>query len=315
MNKSSLWHLRPDEYLNRFLERGVRPDGRRPEVCRSLALEFNRLSSSAYGAVSVRVGNSSYIASCSPRIISTSFDRESNDAITNARISVSLELPTICGFTGSPNHSSFVSSSVTECLNDARIINKDAFVTRLQDRELQWTIEVSVVCLSYDGNPLDYTLIAAIAALRNTSLPEDITWDDSCNWFRVSSWPAPRDEAGRERRAPQSPGFFLKKVPVFVSFSYLNDSVWVCDPNYMEDSIGNSVTICCIDEQTNSLQTQCIRRYAPGKLKHDLSQLISVASKRADEIRASLLGGLAASGPSREQKHGDMLDTTKLSPH
>lgn len=303
MNKRSLWYLSPDEYLNRFLERGVRCDGRRPEVCRSFAFELNRLSSCGYGAVSVRAGSSSYIASCNPQIISTSFDRESNDAITNCRISVSLELPTICGFTGNPNHSSFVSSSVTECLNDSRIINKDAFVTRLQDRELQWMIEINVVCLSYDGNPLDYTLIAAVASLYNTSLPGDMIWDDSCSWFRVSTWPVSRHETpGRDSMVLDSPGFFLKKVPVFVSFSYLNDSVWVCDPNYMEDSIGNGVTICCVDEQISTLQTQCVRRYAPGKLKHDLSQLISVASKRAEDIRAVLLGGSAASGSSSGQK-------------
>ncbi|KAJ1610123.1 RPR45-like archaeo-eukaryotic exosomal RNAse PH [Cryptosporidium canis] len=291
MSKNSLWYLRPGEYLNRFLERGVRCDGRKPDVCRNFALEFNQLSSSCHGAISVRIGNSSYIACCSPQIICTDFCPELNEDITNQRINVSLELPTICGFTGNPNHSSFVSSSITECLNDARVINKDAFVTRFEDRELQWIININVVCLSYDGNPLDYTLIAAVASLCNTSLPAHMTWDDDYKWFRIQPEPAPLGETKRKCGMPGDPSFFLKRIPIFVSFSYLNESIWVCDPNHMEDSVGDSVTICCVDEQINTLQTQCISKYPQGKLKNDLGHLISVASKRADEIRASILGG------------------------
>ncbi|KAK9171274.1 3' exoribonuclease family, domain 1 family protein [Cryptosporidium meleagridis] len=290
MKKSSLWYLKPDEYLNRFLEQGVRCDGRKPEVCRNFRLELNELSSSNYGAISVRIGNSSYIACCNPQIIHTGLDQESNNVITNTRINVSLELPTICGFTGNPNHSSFVSNSITECLNDSRIINKEAFVTKFQGKELHWLIDIKVVCLSYDGNPLDYTLIASIASLRNAILPKNLVWDDDYNWFRISSYPVSKDEVKREQMMQDSSSFFLKKVPIFVSFSYLNDSIWVCDPNYMEDSIGSTVTICCVDNQINTLQTQCISKYTPGKLKNDLNQLIDVASKRADEIRACLLG-------------------------
>ncbi|OII73895.1 ribosomal RNA processing protein 43 [Cryptosporidium ubiquitum] len=290
MNKSSLWYLRPDEYLNRFLEQGVRCDGRKPEVCRNFKLELNKLSSNHYGAISVRIGNSSYIACCNPQIIHTGFDQESNNVITNSRINVSLELPTICGFTGNSNHSNFVSNTITECLNDTRIINKKAFITKFQDKEIHWVIDINVVCLSYDGNPFDYTLIAAIASLCNTSLPENLIWDDTYNWFRFSSESISKNEVRKEHKMQDTSEFFLKKVPIFVSFSYLNDSIWVCDPNYMEDSIGSTVTICCVDDQINTLQTQCISKYTPGRLKNDLSQLIAVASKRADEIRACLLG-------------------------
>ncbi|KAF7456652.1 exosome complex component RRP43 [Cryptosporidium felis] len=288
MNKSSLWYLRPDEYLNRFIEQGIRCDGRKPNVCRNFEVELNELSSSYSGAISVRIGNSSYIACSDPQIIRTCFDQKSNESITNNRINVSLELPAICGYSGNQNYSNFISSSIIECLNDKRIINKDAFVTKFGNKELHWLINIKVVCLSYDGNSFDYALIATLASLYRVSLPENLIWDNDAKWFRIDSTSSSMSNRNSNRTLNES-NFFLKKIPVFISFSYLNNKLWVCDPNHKEDSQGNTVTFCCIDDEIKSLQTQCINKYSPGKLKSDIDQLIKVASKRAEEIREVLL--------------------------
>ncbi|KAH8739815.1 RPR45-like archaeo-eukaryotic exosomal RNAse PH [Cryptosporidium ryanae] len=299
--KSSLWQLRPDEYLNRFLDKGVRCDGRKPEVCRRFKLEVNRSGSHLLNdlcesvKLSIRAGNSSYISSCTPRIIKTDFDKKTNELISNNRIVVNLELPPICGFSGNSNYSTYVSNTITECLNDQRIINKDAFKSVFKNKELHWVFNVDIVCLSYDGNPLDYALILAIASVINTEVPKHIFWDNNYNWFRFSSDPNISINDIEEKNVNKDHGnsigetTYFKNIPIFVSFAYLNGKIWVCDPSSMEDSQGEIVSFCNVDDENTTLQVQCITSYPSGKLHSDLNSLMRTAEKRAREIREHLL--------------------------
>ncbi|KAH7648523.1 RPR45-like archaeo-eukaryotic exosomal RNAse PH [Cryptosporidium bovis] len=305
--KSSLWQLRPDEYLNRFLEKGVRSDGRKPEVCRRFKLEATKFGpdfasdSCESVKLSIRAGNSSYFSSCTPLIIKTSFEEKTNKLISNNRIIVNLEFPSICGFSGNSNYSTYISNTITECLNDQRVLNKDAFKSVVKNKEIHWVFNINIVCLSYDGNSLDYALMLAIASVINTKLPRHIFWDTNYNWFRFSSDKdiekcedflvndVHKDNLNGERGSLTCKPTYFKNIPIFVSFAYLNEKTWVCDPNSMEDSQGEVVSFCNIDDNNTTLQTQCIASYPSVGLHCDLNSLVRTVEKRAKEIREYLL--------------------------
>lgn len=208
---------------------------------------------------------------------------------------VSVEYPKLCGAefadSGGPCVSVpvFVSGTIAELLNSAAVIDtrqlllrpaesdtsasakgadsagtrtvacqEEARMSEMLGQAFAWHLYVHVLCLEYDGNPLDFALLASVAALENTRLPA-VVWDKTAKWWRHSceqrssaDGPAP-DNGGRGLFFPGRQ-VFLKNRPTSVTFAQIMGQWWVVDPSREEENLGCSVSLCMVKDRWHILR-------------------------------------------------------------
>ncbi|OII74423.1 3 exoribonuclease family protein [Cryptosporidium andersoni] len=288
MNKDLLWSLCPNEYLKRFIEQGIRPDGRTSEISRNICIQKNTIPNYDC-SVSIKAGSSSYMAGSTNKIAINESDSD-----IQRRIIVNIDFPKVCGVTVSTNQSIYIANTIMECLNDTRILNKGLLSSKVNDKDIFWVIYIDIVCLSYDGNALDYCFLAAVASLIDTNIPKNIEWDKEYSWYRISSDNILLEPSGNicnedTNVQEDSSNRILKYIPIFVSFLYLSGGYWVCDPSHIEDSQGDIISFCCLGiEEKVTLVTQRITK-CDTCLQSNLSHLKKVAIQHALNIRRLLI--------------------------
>lgn len=91
-----------------------------------------------------------------------------------------------------------------------------------------------MICLDYDGNLLDACIIALLAALKNTQLPEVTVSTEMCT-----------PEVNLEKRR----GLHIHKHPVGASFCVFDDSIMIVDPTAEEESLSTAQLTVVTDEE------------------------------------------------------------------
>jgi len=234
MDAALLQRFLPEEYHRRFLEDGVRPDGRGQHDRRPARLRAGAVGS-AHGSASVCLGQSAAVAG-----IRAEVTEATPDAPAVGSIVATVELPPLCSVDLRDRHraagaATFLSSALTDVLNSPHVLDASQF--NIREGELFWMLHIHIVCLNYDGNAFDFCLLAALAALENLSFPS--LGEQSPG--RLMEVPPDSQGAVSEGRP-----LALKSRPLPATFAQLPGDVWVLDPTLSEESLGASVSLCLV---------------------------------------------------------------------
>lgn len=224
----------------------ARADGRTLLQRRRAKLQSPAVDS-AFGSASVRLGQSAAIAGVRAEVCEASADFP--DA--RGRIVASVELPALCSAAFRDRHgraasvSGYLSNALMQVLNSKSVLDP----AHLDIREgLFWVLYVDVICLNYDGNAFDLSVLAALGALQDTLLPALADEGLADEGGRMVVVPAGTPDAIAEERRVQ-----LLSRPMPVTFAQLGGngvpSRWAVDPTSFEEEVGASVSLCLVGDR------------------------------------------------------------------
>ena len=171
--------VHPLEYHLKFLEQGVRPDGRPFLHARKASANMRQISS-AHGSALVRMGDTVVVAGvqCEPCV-------PSEAEPTRGRVTVSLELAATSalgkrGGASAGGGGGYYSRRELEREHEAigtllgrtamgGLIDLDALV--IAPARAVWSCHCSLYVLEHDGNAIDAAFVALLCALRDTRIP------------------------------------------------------------------------------------------------------------------------------------------------
>ena len=156
-------------YYDRFIKENIRPDGRNLKEVRKILIEKGVLCN-AEGSAKVNLGNTSFICGVTYLVNNVN---SLNTNIQNNFI-LNVEIPSI-------SSSEYIeqtdlikkATSLKQFLKhtlDSDIIDKEELV--IEDNVSNICLVCNILCLSDDGNIFDASLLALIAALEDTRLPQ-----------------------------------------------------------------------------------------------------------------------------------------------
>ncbi|KIJ64950.1 hypothetical protein HYDPIDRAFT_153849 [Hydnomerulius pinastri MD-312] len=160
--------LHPHAYLDRFLAEGVRPDGREPGEWRDVSVNVGSITT-ADGSALVRMGGTTIVCGVKAEISEPELDAPDRGFIVP-----NLDLPAICSPKFKPGPPSEEAQVLSERLNEVLASSNTLPLSTLciAPGQAVWCLYVDATCINYDGNAFDATLLAMVAALGNTTLPE-----------------------------------------------------------------------------------------------------------------------------------------------
>ncbi|KAG7269973.1 hypothetical protein CRUP_021828 [Coryphaenoides rupestris] len=134
----------------------------------------------------------------------------------------------ICGIKMAQAASQFVA----DVIESSEVVNPEDLC--IERGKLCWVLYCDLMCLDYDGNLLDACIIALLAALKNTQLPE-VTVNPE------TSLP----EVNLQNRTPLQ----VHRHPVGSSFCVFDDSVLIVDPTAEEERLSTAQLTVVTDEE------------------------------------------------------------------
>lgn len=254
-------HLK--EHLHKAIAKGVRMDGRDLLEFRDLEIERG-VSSTSHGSARVKCGKAEIIAG-----VKIEVNRPYPDRPDEGGLMVSAEMLPLSHrkFEGGPPG--------IDAIEFARVVDRtiresetiDGKKLLIEHGDAAWFVAVDLMPVSYDGNPIDLGVIAAMAALQDARLP------------KLDEDNKPDYETLTDEKLP------LNHEPVSVTVFKYGDKLLV-DPTENEERFYDArLSIGTLeDDRPCSLQ-----KGGAGPLTmEDIEQMISIGQERAKEIREVL---------------------------
>ncbi|XP_060942419.1 exosome complex component RRP43 [Limanda limanda] len=254
----------PLEYHRSFLKENCRPDGRELSEFRTTTLNIGSIST-ADGSALVKLGNTTVICG-----IKAELTNPPVEAPGKGYIVPNVDLPPLCSSRfrpGPPGEQAQAASQfIADVIESSEVIQTEDLC--IERGKLCWVLYCDLMCLDYDGNLLDACIVALLAALKNTQLPEvTISTETS----------AP--EVNLEKRR----GLHIQKHPVATSFCIFDDSILIVDPTAEEESLATAQLAVVTDEEGRLCSL-----HKPGGTSlsgEKLQECISRATVRQREIQ------------------------------
>ncbi|XP_037543902.1 exosome complex component RRP43 [Nematolebias whitei] len=219
----------PLEYHRSFLKENCRPDGRELSEFRTTTLNIGSIST-ADGSALVKMGNTTIICGIKGELANPTVDAPGKGYIVP-----NVDLPPLCSSRfrpGPPGEQAQAASQfIADVIESSEVIKtEDLCIDR---GKLCWVLYCDIMCLDYDGNILDASVVALLAALNNTQLPEVTINKETC-----------LPEVNFEKRHR----LCIHKHPVGTSFCVFDDSVLIVDPTSEEESLSTARLTVVTDE-------------------------------------------------------------------
>lgn len=273
---STYQRLHPHAYLEKFLAEDLRPDGRGVAEFRALQVTLGSIST-AEGSALVRLGETTIVCGVKAEIAEPELDSP-----THGFIVPNVEISAICSPKFKPGPPSeeaqVISEQIYQIINKCRMIDPESLC--IQAGKAVWTIYVDAVCINFDGNAFDATLLAMCAALSNTRLPK-ATWNEDRQTTLCS----------RQDRASLN----ITKIPISATFGIFDSKHVLADPTSFEESLLDS-TISVVLRGNDAIS---VSQHGPGATSSGdvspvkrLAQCIEIAKERqrvVEEILSSSL--------------------------
>ncbi|EFJ19469.1 hypothetical protein SELMODRAFT_233365 [Selaginella moellendorffii] len=159
--------LYPAQFLERYLDASVRPDGRPLTRSRPTSVSFNAVSS-ADGSALVKIGNTTMLAGAKLETMEPAADTPDQGCL-----SVDFVMPPICSPRVRPGRPAEEAYVITEQLQNALLSSGVVDLRELSivSGKAAWMIYLDVYCLDADGSLLDAALLASVAALAHLQVP------------------------------------------------------------------------------------------------------------------------------------------------
>ncbi|KAI9028955.1 exosome complex component RRP43-like protein [Phycomyces nitens] len=221
--------IQPNEYIGRFLDKNIRPDGRLLDQFRPTFVTAGTIATANASAM-VRLGGTTVVCGikaevCEPRV----------DSPNQGYLVPNIELSPMCSPHFRPGPPSAKAQAVSEFIQ--QLLQKSTVVPLeslcIESGKAVWTLYADIVCLNYDGNIIDASLLALVTALKNLSLP------------KASVSPLMAVEADPTETIQP---FILTNFPVASTFCIFNQpNVLIADPNDTEESLAKETVTVVMD--------------------------------------------------------------------
>ncbi|KAI0371452.1 ribosomal protein S5 domain 2-like protein [Pilatotrama ljubarskyi] len=221
--------LHPKTYLERFVAEDIRPDGRDFDEWRDVSLNVGSIST-ADGSALVRLGSTTVVCGVKAEIAEPELDRPQEGFLVP-----NLDLPAICSPKFKPGPPTDEAQVLSDRLNDVLVSSCVVSTTSLciEPGKAAWVLYVDATCINYDGNAFDATLLAMVAALKNTTLPK-ATYNEETK----------RTICSRKIREPLQIG----RLPTSFSFGIFDGTHILADPTSFEEPLLDTTVSVVIDE-------------------------------------------------------------------
>uniref|UniRef100_A0A3Q3QLM3 Ribosomal RNA-processing protein 43 n=1 Tax=Monopterus albus TaxID=43700 RepID=A0A3Q3QLM3_MONAL len=246
------------------MKENCRPDGRELSEFRTTTLNIGPITT-ADGSALVKVGNTTVICGVKAELANPTVETPGKGYIVP-----NVDLPPLCSSRfrpGPPGEQAQAASQfIADVIESSEVIQTEDLC--IERGKLCWVLYCDMICLDYDGNVLDACVIALLAALKNTQLPE-VTINKETS--------AP--EVNLERRH----GLHIHKHPVGASFCVFDDSILIVDPTAEEESLSTAHLTVVTDEEDRLCSV-----HKPGGTSlsgEKLQECISRATVRQREIQ------------------------------
>ncbi|HIP24847.1 MAG TPA: exosome complex protein Rrp42 [Archaeoglobus profundus] len=256
MADDSLAEIKKD-YVLAKLKDGERIDGRRFDEIRPIEVKVG-LIKKAEGSALVKLGNTQVVAGVKMQVCQPFPDTpDQGIIITNAEL-VPLASPTF--EPGPPDENAIELARVVDRgIRHSQAVDLEKLC--IEEGEKVWIIFIDIWVLDDDGNLMDASALAAIAALLNTTVP------------------AERFELGENYKLP------VNDIPIAITSLIVNDNILV-DPSRDELSIGNNTITITTDQNDNIVSIQKSGPFLLSEQKFD--ELIDISIAKAREVREFL---------------------------
>jgi len=256
MSDEILMEVRKDYVLSKLRD-GERIDGRAFDEIRPIEIKTG-LIKKAEGSAYVKLGNTQVVAGVKMQIGEPFPDTpDQGIIITNAEL-VPLASPTF--EPGPPDENAIELARVV----DRGIRHSEAVDLKklcIEEGEKVWIIFIDIWALDDDGNLMDASALAAIAALLNTTVP------------------AERFEVGEDFPLP------VRDLPVAITSLVYDDKILV-DPCRDELSVGKNTITITTDQNDNIVS---IQKSGPFLLSEKaFEEVLEVSIRKAREVRKLL---------------------------
>ncbi len=214
------------DYINNIVKKGRRIDGRKLEESRKIIIEKDVIKN-AEGSARVKIGDTEVIAGVKMDVGEPFPDTPDEGVlIVNAEFSP-LASPEF--ELGPPGEDAIeLARIVDRGIRESKCIDMEKLC--IKKGEKVWMVFIDVQPINHDGNLIDASGIAAIAALLNTKMPE---YDEK------------EERANYEKRKGKLP---VKEKPVPVTIAQINDKLVIDPGREEEDFMASRITVTTKDD-------------------------------------------------------------------
>jgi exosome complex component RRP43 len=155
--------IQPIEYQKRFMEKGIRPDGRTFQNFRKSQIITGSISK-CQGSATVKVGDSIVVCGIKAEITEPA-------ALTPRKgfFVPNVDIPPLASPLFRPGPPGEVTQSISQQIDELfmQVPILDLEQLCIEPNKAVWVLYADIVCLNYDGSVLDAALVALMAALMN----------------------------------------------------------------------------------------------------------------------------------------------------
>ncbi|KZP00287.1 ribosomal protein S5 domain 2-like protein [Calocera viscosa TUFC12733] len=225
--------LHPRAYLERFLASSYRPSGRTPAASRPAQVHLGSIST-ADGSALARLGETTVVCGVKAELAEPDAGGERRGWVVP-----NLDLPAVCGARFRPGPPGEEAQVCSERLFELLIECKRNEVISLEELCIEparaaWVLYIDLVCINYDGNAYDASVLAMLAALRNTRLPK-ARWDEDKK----------RVVCSRKERVPLR----VQNLPIPSTFGIFDGQHLLADPNAFEEPLLDTLITVTLDDR------------------------------------------------------------------
>ncbi|KAI0036758.1 ribosomal protein S5 domain 2-type protein [Vararia minispora EC-137] len=263
--------LHPRTYLERLLAEDVRPDGRLPSEWRDISVNVGSIST-ADGSALVRIGDTTIVCGVKAEIAEPELDLPDQGFLVPNLDLTAMSSPKFKS--GPPSEEAQVlSDRLNDALLAANVVPLESLC--IQPGKAVWVLYVDATCINYDGNAFDATLVAMVAALKNTTLPKAIYIEERG-----------RTTCTRKVREPLK----LNCSPVAYTMGVFGENTILLDPMAFEEPLLDASLTIVLDEKRGVLFVSEIGYFNLAG-EDLLTKCIQLAKQQHEFVANRLYGG------------------------
>ncbi len=247
---------------------GKRFDDRKLLDCRPLNIEFD-ISNKAEGSARVKLGKTEVIVG-----VKMTLDKPYPDSPDKGNLMVSGELLPLASprfEMGPPKFDAIeLSRLVDRAIRESHMIELSKLVVK--EGEKVWTVIIDIYPINDDGNLIDAATIGAVAALKNTMIPE-LDKDDNIDY-----------EKKPVKKLPLS----KETAPISITFYKLGDSLILDPTREEEESCEVRITFGASLWNKQYMINSCQKSGETPLSEDEIEKIMSIIPKKFDELNEKL---------------------------
>jgi exosome complex component RRP42 len=256
------------ETLKKMFLEGKRFDGRGLTDFRDVSIEYN-ISNKAEGSARVRMGKTDVVVG-----VKLQTGEPYPDSQDKGNLMVSGDLLPLASpryESGPPGFEAIeLPRLVDRAIRESGMIDFEKLC--IKEGELVWTVIIDVYPINDDGNMIDASNIAAVAALHNTFMPEI-------------------DENGKidyEKKTKNKLPLSKETAPISFSFFKLGDSI-ILDPTREEEEACDTRITFGVSEWNKQLMlNSCQKKGELPLTRAEIEKIMEIIPKKFEEINKKL---------------------------